>query len=127
MCAIIAGQSVCVQNRLTTLALSLLGKASTNFPNEQGFPRKTNRCCVVAKMVKVTLKKGSGALVPSSCSLHRSDDQWCPVGLSRSIRMTTAAGNFRRRRLTSHPLNLSNAVAACFSCTGDAKCTCNWR
>ena len=68
----------------------------------RAFPRKTNLSCVVAKMVKVTLKKGSGALVPPSCSLHRSDAQWCPAGLSRSIRTTTAAGHFGRRRRTGH-------------------------
>ena len=39
----------------------------------RALPRKTNRCYVVAKMVNVTLNKGSGALVPLSCSLHRSD------------------------------------------------------
>ena len=76
----------------------------------KAFPRKTNLYCEVAKMVKVMLKKGSGALVPPSCSLHKSDAHWLPDGLSWSIRTTTAAGHFGHRRRTSRPLNRSNVV-----------------
>ena len=90
-------------------------------------PLKTNLYYVVAKMVEVTLKKGSGALAPPSRSRLKSDAQWCPDGLSRSTRATTVVGHLVRRHRTSHPLNRSNDVVAYLSGTGGAKWIWSWR